>query len=475
MEIKLPHQYEDFWNGKVVPNLKKNIRTVHELNSVLNDIQDGLNESEVKFSILEDFQTVEKKLDLTKEKFFDEVLPFMCEKALGITKFKDINYLTPVDVPRRYTNKTPAKPPVTTTPTPTKTPTKAPTQTNKTPSTPQTSTKQIHLPPHAKTNDTIRKEWEYEASLDEATRRKRYNVKPVTIDKVVSWDKYPKGFTANPKSKFKVNDEINKKVAIFSGSVVHMEVDGIVNAANEALRGGGGVDGATHAAAGGKLKQEGIVIGGCDPGDVKITRGYNLPAKYVLNAVAPRGIGKNRENEPLLESCYRKCLELAKEFEIRTLAFCCLGVGIFNYPLKDATKSALRITREFLEIGNNKDSFDKIIFVQFAQKEMDMYEKYMPSYFPKTQKISAGENDNLNPIIDMVLTERSVELSREHVLSLMANAFFGTFNISPSGSQAKKFFLAPLFEPGRGPHYLFILNYFIRMMEERKCILVVFF
>jgi O-acetyl-ADP-ribose deacetylase (regulator of RNase III) len=136
----------------------------------------------------------------------------------------------------------------------------------------------------------------------------------------------------------------------FSNIVCALEVDAIVNAANGSLLGGGGVDGAIHSAAGSSLVNECRLLKGCDTGDAKITRGYNLPAKYVIHTVGPMG-----EKPDDLESCYTRCLELAAAHGLKTIAFCGISTGIYGYPVHKAVHVALRTTRHWLEKPGNAD------------------------------------------------------------------------------------------------------------------------
>ena len=123
-----------------------------------------------------------------------------------------------------------------------------------------------------------------------------------------------------------------------------LEVDAIVNAANRSLLGGGGIDGAIHAAAGHGLYQECRTLGGCDTGHTKLTGGHRLPCKHILHTVGPVG-----ENPSALKSCYQTCMELAEKSQIRSVAFCCISTGIYGYPAGPAAKIALTTVRRYLE------------------------------------------------------------------------------------------------------------------------------
>jgi O-acetyl-ADP-ribose deacetylase (regulator of RNase III) len=141
-----------------------------------------------------------------------------------------------------------------------------------------------------------------------------------------------------------VDERLNSKLCLYRGDITALEVDAIVNAANESLMGGGGIDGAIHSAAGPLLLDECRPLHGCETGDTKITAGYALPAKHILHTVGPMGRGDRQ-----LRGCYRTCLELVEKHKLRTVAFCCVGTGIFGFPLVRATHIALSETRKWLE------------------------------------------------------------------------------------------------------------------------------
>lgn len=155
------------------------------------------------------------------------------------------------------------------------------------------------------------------------------------------------------------------RIEFFQGDITTLAVDAIVNAANKTLLGGGGVDGAIHRAAGPKLLVECATLGGCETGGAKITKGYNLPAKYVIHTVGPVWRdGKHKEPE-LLASCYRNSLELAKKHGLKTIAFPSISTGAYRFPKELAAPIAMKAAREFVE--RDPGALDRIVFVEFSR------------------------------------------------------------------------------------------------------------
>ena len=163
---------------------------------------------------------------------------------------------------------------------------------------------------------------------------------------------------------------ISERVMVVEGDITKQKVDAIVNAANSTLLGGGGVDGAIHRAAGPRLVEECRTLGGCPTGEAKITKGYNLPAKWVIHTVGPVWHGGARREDELLASCYRTSLELAVEMGIRTIAFPAISTGVYGFPLERATAIAVSEVRSFLE---KNSSLEKVVFVCFGKYAYECY------------------------------------------------------------------------------------------------------
>lgn len=162
---------------------------------------------------------------------------------------------------------------------------------------------------------------------------------------------------------------MKNRIELYKGDITKLEIDAIVNAANNSLLGGGGVDGAIHRAAGDKLLEECRLLNGCATGDAKITKGYNLPAKNVIHTVGPIWSGRSEDNE-LLESCYRRSLEVAAENNVRTIAFPNISTGVYHFPKSEAGLIAVNTVRKFL---SENDTFDKVIFAVFDDENYKIY------------------------------------------------------------------------------------------------------
>lgn len=163
------------------------------------------------------------------------------------------------------------------------------------------------------------------------------------------------------------------KITVLQGDITTQKVDAIVNAANKSLLGGGGVDGAIHAAAGPQLLAECRSLGGCATGEAKITKGYNLPAKDIIHTTGPiYGKEKGKEAE-LLSNCYQNSLLLTEKHNCSTIAFPSISTGVYGYPKEEAVKIVYTTITDFLK---NDQFFDEIRFITHSKEDLNLYEKY---------------------------------------------------------------------------------------------------
>lgn len=161
-----------------------------------------------------------------------------------------------------------------------------------------------------------------------------------------------------------------ERIEIVEGDITRLQVDGIVNAANTTLLGGGGVDGAIHRAAGPGLLEECRTLGGCPTGQAKITGGYNLPARHVIHTVGPVWRGGTHGEDQLLASCYRNSLELAVRHGLKSIAFPAISTGAYGFPLQRATDIALHQVHDFL--GQHPE-LERVVFVCFGRDARQAY------------------------------------------------------------------------------------------------------
>lgn len=164
------------------------------------------------------------------------------------------------------------------------------------------------------------------------------------------------------------------KISLIKGDITKVSADAIVNAANTSLLGGGGVDGAIHRAAGPQLLEECRTIGGCPVGEARITKGYNLPARFVIHTVGPVWNGGSYGEPEKLASCYRNSLLLANQHQIRTIAFPGISTGVYGYPKDKAAAIAVRGVRQFAEAH---DLPEEVIFVAFDDESYRIYEQLL--------------------------------------------------------------------------------------------------
>lgn len=220
-----------------------------------------------------------------------------------------------------------------------------------------------------------------------------------SIASVTEWDKEDQLQTSDAlnlvrdvvgTTNFESNSTVAAKIRLYKGDLTKLSLDAIVNAANNRLLGGGGVDGAIHAAAGNGLymhcKRMPEVDGSrLKTGDAVLTPGFNLPAKHVIHTVGPIG-----ENPDLLAASYRRSLELAVANGIRTLAFPCISTGVYGYPPDRAAAVALSTVRAFLE--SHAGNIDAVVFCVFLESDLKLYKSLIPVVFPvpSTEEVQVG-------------------------------------------------------------------------------------
>lgn len=173
--------------------------------------------------------------------------------------------------------------------------------------------------------------------------------------------------------------DLSGRIAIVQGDITLQNVDAIVNAANESLLGGGGVDGAIHRAAGPDLLQACRRLNGCPTGQAKITPGFRLAARHVIHTVGPRYRDGTHGEPELLASCYRNCMRLARENDIRTVAFPAISTGVYGYPPRPATEIAVTEVARALE---NDAVMEQVVFVCFSADSLRIYEETVQRFVP---------------------------------------------------------------------------------------------
>jgi O-acetyl-ADP-ribose deacetylase (regulator of RNase III) len=163
---------------------------------------------------------------------------------------------------------------------------------------------------------------------------------------------------------------IQDRIVVVEGDITKQMVDAVVNAANTTLLGGGGVDGAIHRAAGSELLVECRMLGGCETGQAKITKGYNLPAKWVIHTAGPVWRGGTEGEDELLASCYKSCFVLAQQHGIRSLAFPAISTGAYGFPMDRAARIAVRETSTALE---HNEQIAKVFLVCFGKAAYEIH------------------------------------------------------------------------------------------------------
>jgi O-acetyl-ADP-ribose deacetylase (regulator of RNase III) len=165
------------------------------------------------------------------------------------------------------------------------------------------------------------------------------------------------------------------EIQFIQGDITRLICDAIVNAANRTLLGGGGVDGAIHRAAGPELLEECKSLGGCETGQAKITKGYQLPVSAIIHTVGPVWHGGKYQEEELLVACYRNSLACAQTQHLKTVAFPSISTGAYRFPIRKAAAIAVGTVKKFLE--ENPDAFEKVIFVLFSERDLEIYQNIL--------------------------------------------------------------------------------------------------
>ncbi|PSB01101.1 O-acetyl-ADP-ribose deacetylase [Merismopedia glauca CCAP 1448/3] len=176
-----------------------------------------------------------------------------------------------------------------------------------------------------------------------------------------------------------IDNQPENQIKLVQGDITQLRVDAIVNAANCSLLGGGGVDGAIHRAAGSELLAECRKLRGCGTGEAKITKGYKLPAKWIIHTVGPIWEGGDKREEELLAKCYRNCLALTEINDIKTIAFPAISTGVYKFPLELAAEIAIKEVSFFWELNHH---LEEITFVTFSDRAYNVYRQVLQKLNP---------------------------------------------------------------------------------------------
>ena len=207
-------------------------------------------------------------------------------------------------------------------------------------------------------------QWAYFCESLQEKRRSFYRVPSLDIEHINTRNTCDCLFVSKNSSK-------NIRVFLVKESVVNFEVDAVINAANETLLGGGGVDAAIHDAAGPNLLKECAFFGGCKTGEAVITKGYDLPAKYVLHTVGPRHYPGEKVDQDTLKGCYEACFNLCDEYHLKTIAAPCIGCGVYGFPVATSAQLVKDAIQIYLDKGN--PTIETIILALFNEKEWNAY------------------------------------------------------------------------------------------------------
>ncbi len=211
-----------------------------------------------------------------------------------------------------------------------------------------------------------------------------------------------------------------KRIEIVLGDITKLQVDAIVNAANHSLLGGGGVDGAIHRAAGPELLKECQNLKGCETGYAKLTKGYNLPAKYVIHTVGPVWKGGNQKEAELLSSCYKQSLKIAETLKIKTIAFPNVSTGVYQFPKNEAASIAIESVSEFIKKNAQPC---KVIFCCFDQENYTIYTQIMDKFIDFYLVQNDEDIQTVAKLADEIWNEHYVPIIGQEQVTYMVDKF----------------------------------------------------